>query len=37
MKGSEELLADYNHLQTVYLADIDLSGGMYLEYQEQMK
>ena len=37
MGASKELHQVHNHLREAYLTDIDLSGGMYLEYQKRNK
>ena len=36
MKKTKEIQADYRHLQEAYLTDIDMSGGLYLEYQNRI-
>ena len=37
MGKSKELHADYRHLQEAYLADIDMNGGLFEEYQKVEK
>ena len=35
--STDELLNHYNKLQTELLIDMDMSGGLYLEYQNTLK
>lgn len=34
---NEDLLNEYNTIQTNYLTDIDMSGSLYLEYENNNK
>lgn len=37
MKNTENYLHNYYVMQESYLTDIDMSGGLYLEYQQRCK